>query len=66
MKNFPDMTIDRQAFQVACNELPNAPLSQVLARAQELKEVLTAVRPRDTFPCTVNGSESVIGLIDEV
>ena len=38
--NWPDLTLDRQAWQIACNELPNAPLSLVLQRAQEIKELL--------------------------
>jgi hypothetical protein len=38
---WPDTTIDRQAWQIACNELPDADLHTLVARAQELKVLMT-------------------------
>jgi hypothetical protein len=37
---WPDLSVDRIAFQRACEELPTATLSTVLQRAQTIKEEL--------------------------
>lgn len=47
--NWPDesMKIDRQAWQVACDELPSGtPLALLVKRAQAIKELLTAQKAK--------------------
>jgi hypothetical protein len=37
-EEWPDLEMDQQAWQKARSEFPNAPVSVVAARAQEIKE----------------------------
>jgi hypothetical protein len=55
---WPDLQMDQQAWQKARSEFPNAPVSVVAARAQEIKEAQAGgTEPPDDNPDLLNNDK---------